>query len=334
MSDRDDGGRFSSVETSPEQIARIRERMNTLVDCRALAQEMLEALPELDQALLEYLRDSHGIDGTRTLTELEKRDLGDTYDVADEPAVHALRYVPVVRWSPANVYLMLTYGHGEGVGMALAEWFLSKDPLIEAQYHSGDLLVAYSSLACGAGRFDRVKALSLRYEEQIWRDFEALARSAGITGQDAEAQRVRLLHGRRSEPGQNPFLDVEVKLPTLARLREDFEPVVTLATARVEQLYAPYRPRKSIELVPLTDLENPDYRKTIEDSETFSFHRDTVFSIVRDSEGEGVRLRIFSESAIDHRQGIWFSSISTAKAEAKRDFGIGDEDWIEPKSAE
>ncbi|MEM7301697.1 MAG: hypothetical protein AAF468_11495 [Pseudomonadota bacterium] len=318
---------FPIYRPSEEELARTREQMNRLVDCRKLANEMMTSLPEADAELLAQLKSGHGIDGMMSLTEIEGEDLGDTYDEADEPIVHALRYVPVARWLPSDVRLMLAYGHGIDIGLLLAEWLLRDDVMLEAEYHSGDLLELFCGLAIGRGRRDRVEKLTARFENSIWDKFQHIAKESDMDTATVEKQRVRLLNGVRSEPGQNPFLKIERDLKTLANLKNDLWPPRVIAKARTKQLFARYRPRKSVELVLLPDLDVAEYRATINDPDTFKFRRDTDFNIVQEQNEVGVRLRIFSASAMDHKQGIWFEDVAAAKAAALEDYGIGALNW-------
>lgn len=318
---------FPIYRPDPDELAKTQAQMNTLVDCRELANGMMASRSAPDPALLDELSRDHGLDGTKTLTEIENQDLGDAYDVADEPIVHALRYVSVAQWTPSDVQLMLNYGHGIEVGLMLAERFLQDDVMLEAEHYPGDLMETFSSVAIGGGKVGLLKRLTDRFEERTWSLFDEIAQERGLDAPAIDEHRLRLKHGVRSEPGQNPFLKVENNLQTLAGLLDDTESPEILAEARRKQLFARYRSRKSIELVPLPDLENTEYRTKIDAADTFKFRRDTEFKIVRERNGVGVRLRIFSASAYDHRQGVWFKSLDAAVATAMRDFGIVETDW-------
>ena len=326
--DLDEDG-FPIYRPSPEEIAATKARMNTLVDCRKLASEMISRLPDPDPALLEELARDFGLDGTKTLTEIEGEDLGDVCDVADEAIVHALRYVPVARWSVADIRLMLAYGHGIDVGLALAELALRSDPMVEAEHFPGDLLRSFSALAISRGKDDLVRELVARMEARIWADFDRYATEAKLGDEETRSARLRLQNGHRSPPGRNPFLDTEHDLETLAEVLDDILPPEHLCQAQAKQLFARYRPRKSVELVPLPDLEHPDYRAKIDHPDTFKFRRDTTFRIAKDQSGIGVRLRITSPSAINHVQGIWYDDLDAAKTAAMRDYSVPKDGWAD-----
>jgi len=312
---------------SPEEIEETLQRVNTLVDCKALAQEIIERSDMPDQAFLQEISRAHGIDGTKTLTEIEGEDYGDAYDEADEAIVHALRYVPVARWDLADLRLMIAYGHGINVAMVLAECYLRKSPMLEAEYHAGDLLELFSREAHGAGKAGIAKEFADRFENSVWDEFDNITEQLDLNSEEVGLHRTRLEHGRRSDPGKNYFLDIENHLETLAKIKDHIDPPKTIATAKAKQLFAHYRPRKSTELVPLPDLENVSYKTKIDDPDTFKFRRETKFTVVEDPKANGVRLRIFSDAAIDHRPGIWFATTEDAMETANRDFGVLKTDW-------
>lgn len=334
MSDEDDVDEdgFPIYRPDPQVVARVRAQMETLVDCKQLAREMMADRAPPDPAALEALAQGHGIDGTKTVTEIEGEDLGDTYDVADETIVHALRYVPVGQWTPSDVYLMLAYGHGTAIAAALAEMLLRDDPLVEAQHYSGDLLAEFARHADRTDRAETMAALIAQSEASIWERFERTAAETGMNTEVRQAQRQRLHEGRRAAEGPDPFLDVDWDLNVLARVRDHIDPPDILAVAEVKQRFASYRPRKSVELVPLPDLEVEGYKVTLDNPDTFQFHRDTVFQIATDRSGRGVRLRIFAASAIEHAQGIWYADVASAEAAALDDYGISTDAWRPPEA--
>ncbi|MEM6762254.1 MAG: contact-dependent growth inhibition system immunity protein [Pseudomonadota bacterium] len=318
---------FPILRFTEEEMAKTRERMNTLVDCKALAREIMQQRPAPDPQLLASLAEEDGIDGTKTLTELEGNDMGDTHDVADEPLVHALRYVPLAQWSARDVALMLVYHHGVPQAAALAERLLRQDPMMEAEHYAGDLLTQFCATLSETGRTRAAEELVALFEERLWENFESVAAKAPISDDVRERERERLLHGRRADPGKDYFLRTRRYLKQLATVQECLSPREVLAIAEAKQLFARYRQRKSVELVPLPDLDDPTYRAKIDDADTFKFRRDTTFTIVSDRLTDGVRLVIHSASAIDHRLGVWCDSINAAKALALRDYGVTEEDW-------
>lgn len=319
---------FPILRFTPEEMAATRARMAEVVDCRALAETLLADRPTPSRDRLLELADAWGIDGTKTLTEIDGEDLGDANDVADEPEVHALRYVPVGRWLPGDIGLMLNYGHGVTIAAALAERLLRDDPLVEAQHYPGDLLQSFARMAEETRQMDALGDLIAAAKRQTWDLFETACNAAHLDDHARRESRNRLECGERSPPGQNPFLEVEGLLDIIAGVSDLVCPPTLLWLAQAKQLFAHYRPRKSIELVPLPDLDNADYRRTIADPETFKFRRDTRFAILHETSG-GIRLRIFAESAVDHRHGIAFGTVEAAKAKALRDYGIAEEDWRE-----
>lgn len=321
---------FPIYRPDPEALAKVQAQMDRLVDCQEMAREMIADRSPPSPDLLEALARDHGIDGAKTLTEIEGQDLGDAYDIADEPIVHALRYVPVGYWTPSDTYLMLAYGHGTAIAAAQAEMLMREDPLIEAQHYRGDLLGDFAKHAPVLDRVETAHTLIARGEAEIWAAFERIADSAGVSGDEREAHKRRLEEGRRAAAGRDHFLHVDQDLQTLARVRDLIDPPEVVAEAESKQRFANYRPRKSIELVPLPDLAVEEYRLALEHPDTFQFRRDTVFQIAKDRSGQGVRLRIFAASAVEHCQGIWYAGTREAEAGALQDYGIPADAWRPP----
>ena len=199
--------------------------------------------------------------------------------------------------------------------------------MVETEFYAGDLLETFGRhagtdtlRAALAGFLDRAKA-------DVWRRFETTANQTGLDHAARREARQRLSDGERAPPGRNPFLEIEHALDQIARIEDGARDPDVIAKVTAKQLFAVYRPRKSLEIVPLPDIEDPDYRASIADPDTFKFRRDTTFTIIADREGEGVRLLVFSESAADHALGRRFADTVAAKAAALRDYGIAETDW-------
>lgn len=318
---------FPIYQISAEELAETRERMDRLVDCRMMASDMMKRLPEPEPRLLEWLTTKYGINGEKTLTEIEQSDKGNTCDVADEPNVRALRYVPIASWQRGDISLMLTYQEGVDVALALAEWQLRQDSGTDETDLNCTLIEDFSQAACAIGKTQMAREIVGIYEAQVWTRFDHTAVKAGFDAREIEAQRARLQNGLRSESGKNPFFMTELAMQTLAQVKDNLDPPQLLATAIVKQLFAKYRHRKFVELVPLPDMKVAEYKVVFDDPNTFQFRRDTTFTIVCDRECEGCRLRHFADSADHNHIGVWFKSLDAAKAAAENYYGVLEQDW-------
>ena len=326
--------KFEPIEYSPEEIREIRERMSQTVDARDLARRMIEARTRRPDAWADDIAKRFGFDPRQSLTEFEQFDAGDGHDVADEPEVHALRHVPMDHWTPNDVCLMLAYGIGVECALWLALDILSREPMIEARHFEGDLLlVAAQTLASGEakdfGDADRAPAL-LRAalddaHRDIWARFAVQADEQGLSDAEREEHRTRLSRGFAvREPG--PFRATGRRLNRLAEALCMLDAPQVLATAAAEMVYAYYRPRRGLEIVPPADLADPEIRAHLEHEDTFYFRRETRFEIVA-AEAGGVRLRHFSESAIENHHGLWFENEDAATGYAVDAFGVPPGAW-------
>lgn len=329
------------LNMTPAQIEALRERMNTRVDCRALAETFINERPAPGRERLMRLADAYGIDGLKTLTDIENHDAGDAYDVADEPQVHALRYVPIGRWTPNDITLMLGYGHGACDALWLAIDVLEDCPLIEARYYEGDLLIEASRVASDRNAPDYPRRAPVRNRlfaildtamQHIRARFERTADDIDQAPEHRAAAWARLLSGGRA-PEADPYHWIADYLNEMTKARDYLDPPSVLLEAEGTLTYAHYRPRSGLEIVPANALRNPDVSELLSNSRSFSFKRATRFEITtpqRDEE-DGVRLRHFSDAAIENHLGIRFKNIDEAVGYARQLFGVADKAWRKPR---
>ena len=327
--------KFEFLEFTPEEIRATRERMSKTVDSHALAHAFMAQRTPRPAQWAQSFEGRFGFDPRRTLTELEGFDAGDGYDVADEPQVHALRRVPLTYWTAGDACLMLTYRQGIGFGLWLALDMLAADPMLEASHYPGDLLIAAAGLVGESGQpsapsGETARGMLAGYtgkaEIDIWRRFEEKADRLGLSDTARRSERERIADSLRSEEERDQFWEIASNLNYLAEARATLTPPIVLRQAAAEMIYAVYRPRHGLEIVPRRDLDNPAIRAHLEKEETFYFRRGTRFEIVDAGDG-AVRLRHFSQSAIENWLGIAFDSVDAAIAYARTEFGVAREAW-------
>ncbi|MCB1491410.1 MAG: hypothetical protein KDJ77_06370 [Rhodobiaceae bacterium] len=324
---------FPPPEFSADEIAALRARMDTLVDCRALAADFREARTQKSEIELARLMAQYGIDGTKSLTDIEDDDLGDAYDVADEPEVHALRYVPVGMWTPADIHLMCIYQHGLDTTLWLAIDILKRDPLMEATHYETDLLAVVAlRLSEGAIRpapsgemaITATSAAHRKAVAQAWRRFEDKCEQLDLDDDEVTDHHALVASGWRL-PAPYPFRDTRDLLNDLAKAGEYLSPARVLFHAEGMVFYGYYRPRSGLEVIPATEIRDSRTREFLDRGDVFYFRRETRFVIIAD--GEGVRLRHFSESAVENWLGISFETPEAAMDYAVDMFGVTMTDW-------
>jgi glycogen debranching enzyme len=79
--------------------------------------------------------------------------------------------------------------------------------------------------------------------------------------------------------------------------------------------------------MPRRDFEDSEIRAHLDAPDTFWFRRVTRFEIV--PAGQGVRLRHFSQSAIENSHGIAFETADAAKDYARSEYGVAREAWTD-----
>jgi hypothetical protein len=325
--------KFEFLPPTEEELRNLETRANTKVDSRVMAEQMVADRDARPASWIAAFEARFGIDPRRTLTELEEIDAGDGFAIHDEPEVHALRRVPLARWTAGDVQLMLTYRQGLQHAIWLAVPILESAPMIEAVHYAGDLLlmsakvVATTDLtAAPSGETARIAIQSAAdgAERSIWNAFDEQGRALKTSDADREAARQRLVEGHPFD-AYDPFWETERSLNTLAEARDALSPATILGEAEAEMVYAVYRPRRGLELVPAYDLADPGVIASLDHPDTFYFRRETRFEIV--AHGERVRLRHFSPSAIENWHGIGFAEEGEAIAFAQHRFGIAPTAW-------
>lgn len=326
--------KFELPPLSEEQIREIRERSVTPVDSHALAAKFMEQRTPRPDHWAAAIEERHGFDPRRTLTELEGHDAGDGTAIADEAETHALRRVPLSYWTPADTGLMLNYGQGTGHAVWLALELLNDEPMREAEHYPGDLLITTARVvacprvaATPEGRRSRAALGQVfeRAEPDIWSAFEANARELELSSEETDGERERLRRGMPSVE-RDRFRAIANLLNRLAEARSLVDPPTLLRRTEVEMVYARYRPRRGLEMVPRRDLDDPAVMAHLEAPDTFWFRRATRFEII-DAGPRGVRLRHFSESAIENWHGRALPTVEDAVAFAREKYGIGNAAW-------
>lgn len=321
--------KFEPLAYSAEYVAALRRQMDQTVDARALAAKFTAARSPMNQNRLAALA-AAGIDGNRTLTELEGADLGDGHQVADDAEVHALRHVPLGLWGSHDIHLMLLYGQGGGTTLALALYLLARDTLVEALYYPGDLLVAAAGAAAGdpelpdgtSGRAAIVRVLSTA-GEALRAGFDRRAQQLELDEFEAD-DAWRALQDGRLDAGDRRFSDEAGALNRLAEARELVEPAPVLLAATAELIYSNHTAR--LQIVNAEEFADPTVRAVLELPGAMWFRRETAFSVVRTGDHE-VRLRHLARSAIENWHGIAFADVDAALAHAGRAFGVGHDKW-------
>jgi hypothetical protein len=313
--------------------------MNDLVDCRALATEFIARRPSRDAGFTTALAERFGIDAARTLTEIEGVDVGNVEDWGDLVDIHTLRYVPLERFTPADIGLMLVHAQSPETILPLARLELEQDPLAEGQHYPGDLLLSSARLSVivALGTYRSIPAASLpdgadvdwirervgAAREKLHEALKERAAEEGVGAGRIEAAWQRICEGpplHRLEWFYNLDDDMNVVAEAAAWLDP---PEVMLRTYR-RTLYSWPAGRMQIHIVAPAD------EAEAERTSRHSFWRDTVYEIVRVSGETGVRLVSRSPSAIEDWRGTAFDTVNAARTFASTHFGVGRGDWTSP----
>lgn len=310
------------------------ERIDCREFARALAAQRIPAEPETVAAL----RSRFGIDAALTLTELEGIDCGDAIVWGDLPDLHALRYVPLSLFTPADIELLLAHRESIGLLVPMARLVLETDPLIAAEHFKGDLLLTLCSCVAGEA-FDypvqvptpfpdeppeeRPWAIDLidRAEASLW---AAFAKSAD--GRDEKA----FVRARRAvswgppltdTPWFSPFDDI---MKTLCEARAWLTPPKVKARAVIDAIYVVPRNGR-LQIVP--DEAYEEYASTAE----HAFQRATVFEILSPHDGEvpGFDLVSRAESSIEDWRGTRVTDVTAGIAKAFELFGLPPARWVD-----
>lgn len=285
----------------------------------------------MDQARLASLA-AVGIDGNRTLTEIESADLGDGHQVGDEAETHALRHVPLGLWCASDIHLMLLYRHGGGTTLALALHVLEKDPFTEASHYPGDLLVTAARSAAEnpilpdgtVGRVAMGRILSPACNA-LRAGFEWRAQALELDEPAAEDAWRMLRDGL--DAADRRFRNEADLFNRLDEARWYVAPAPVLLQATAELIYSNHA--GYLQIVRAEKLADPTVRAVLELPGAMWFRRDTAFSVVRTGKDE-VRLRHLAPSAIENWHGIAFAEVDAALAHAEAKFGVARAAWRPP----
>jgi hypothetical protein len=317
--------------------------MSQMVDCRALAARFVASRTVCDPDFAGELALRFGLDAARTLTEIEGADAGDAEDWGDLPQIHALRYVPLERFMPADVGLLVTHLEAPDIILPMARLLLERDPLIEAEHYPGDLLLGAARLvatrAAGgyvvtpvrlpteAGEIAAVRVLVDLAVDRLWGAFDARAREQGIPRRKAAEARRQISDGPPLTT-LDWYYDLDDLMNFIAQARALLEPPTVLKRAYRRTLYSWPAGRRQLHIVA------PDDEEQEEQTSRHSFWRDTVYEIVREPDRKGVRLLSRSPSAIEDWRGTAFEGLDQALDFAHECFGIGAADWSSPSGEE
>lgn len=320
--------------------------MPSLVPARPYAAKMLAHRPADDPVLVAGLAERLSLDASRTLTEIEGIDFGNADDWGDLPDIHALRHVPLSRFLPGDLHLMLTYGVSPATMLAMARLKLEGDPLMEAAHYRGDLLLAAArGAACEAvgedlrvpghapgvdgAHAETLAALGRLVEAAktaLWAELEARAEEQGIGGLALAAARRRIADGPPLQ-ALDWFYDLDDIMNVIAEAAAWLSPPRILLRAVRRTLYSWPEGRRLLIVAPPDEAE-------AERTSRHSFRRDTLYEIAAPARGPGVRLLSRSPSAIEDWRGTVFGSLDAAKAFALREFGVAEADWQVPAEGE
>ncbi len=308
------------------------------IDCRKLARALAAQRAPASPEMVAALRARFGIDPALTLTEIEGIDCGDAIVWGDLPDLHALRYIPLSLFTPADIELLLAHRESIGLMMPMARLVLESEPLIAAQNFEGDLLLTLC--ACVAGEaFDHPVHVPTPFpdeppEERSWAmalvdQAEASMWAAFAKAADGRNEK-EFVRARRAvcwgpplltTPWYSPFDDLK---NTLCEARAWLSPPRVKARAVVNALYAVPRNGR-LQIVPPEAFE--DMSATAE----HSFERPTVFEILtpHDDEVPGVDLVSRAVSSIEDWRGTRCADVGAAMARAFELFGLPPALWDE-----
>ncbi|MPZ31041.1 MAG: hypothetical protein GEV13_08595 [Rhodospirillales bacterium] len=311
--------------------------MPETINSHELARRFIAERPSRSAAWSDEIERRHGFDPRKTLTEISGDDAPDSEEAADYREVNALRRVPLDRWTPADILLVLTYDLGGRPCLWLALDCLAGNPLIEAGLQPCDLLVeaarSVSKLVAtvdpetAAAKEAMLGVLDLT-DSAIWQAFDDRSTELGATQADAALAKNLLVGGWDDDEiaAWWPIVDL---LESAAEARALVKPPSVLGIAEAEMLYARYRPGRGIEMVPQGDIATPELRIRIDSGSTSSFRRVTTFDIVLDGARPGVRLRHRAQRPIENWRGIAFADIEIAMGFAESRYGVSRTAWRE-----
>ncbi|MEO1206620.1 MAG: contact-dependent growth inhibition system immunity protein [Pseudomonadota bacterium] len=308
-----------------------------IVDCHKLAQALTAQRAQADAAFLAALRTRFGIDPDLTLTEIEGIDFGDAVAWGDLPDLHALRYVPLSRFSPADVELMLVHRESIGLMIPMARLLLEASPLLAAQNFEGDLLLTVAACVAGEGFDEPVQvptpfpngvkpegvdwALDLvdAAERQLWAEF---ARAADGRTEKEFAQAKRIVSWGPPLMGMPWFSTYDDVMNTLAEARAWLKPPQVKARAVVNALYVVPRNGR-------LQIVTPETYGQLADTAEHSFERATVFEIVtpRDQDVPGLDLVNRAVSSIEDWRGTRVPDMDRGVETAMELFGLPPAIW-------
>lgn len=308
------------------------------IDCRELARALVAQREPAHPEFVAALRGRFGIDAALTLTEIEGIDCGDAIVWGDLPDLHALRYVPLSLFTPADIELMLAHRESIGLLLPMARVVLEETPLIAAQNFDGDLLLTVCTCIAGEA-FDYPVHLPTPFSESppvdaAWAGQLVDLGEAALWAAFAKAADGRdekeFVRARRAvswgpplthTPWFSPFDDIK---NTLCEARAWLNPPQAKARAIVNAIYMVPRNGR-LQIVP------PELYADLAPTAEHAFERATVFEILtpHDSEVPGLDLVTRSESCIEDWRGTRVADTRAGIAKAFELFGLPPALWEE-----
>lgn len=321
-------------------IVALRQNMTTSGWIKELADQMVRSRPAPGRERLMRLADAYGIDGLMTLAELG---IGKTGDLPPSAEARALLHVPLGRWNEADVLEMLSTGLGVDFALWLAVDALEQDPFFEAKHFEGDLLLqtarcvscpSHQSVASLPQLRTRLSAILDHAQETIKAIFQGQTGFEYFTEIQQAAIWGSLVDGR-PQGNHEMFHPLTEWLNVVAEARDLLDPPIVLAKATATMTYAHDRLASGLRLVGQKQRVSngavaiEDTSVSLREKRTFTFDRRTHFEIaVVKSDGNGsVRLRHFSQAALENHLGVRFHTMSDARQYASENFGLADDAW-------
>lgn len=311
------------------------------IDCRQLAATLKAQRAEMPVERIKGLAERFGIDATRSLTDIEGIDYGNAEAWGDVPDMHALRYVPLSHFTPADIDLMLVHHESIGLMMPMARQTLEINPLVAAQNFEGDLLLTLCACLAAEAFPEPVQvptpfpaaaprsagwALDLvdAAERTMWAAF-ARAADGRREGEFVKARKLISWGPPMAEtPWFSRFDDI---MNTIAEARAWLQPPRVHARAVSEALYIVPK-NAHLQIVP------PETFEREAQSAEHAFQRLTVFEILtpRDTIVPGVDLVSRAVSSIEDWRGTRVPTVDRGIDLAMDLFGIPPALWDECQS--